>query len=169
MAIFEISLDIPNVEIEKMDITENGDRIITVVSTVEGTRCHKCGREIIKHYGHGGPIELRHLSILGMKTYIRIHPARYQCTHCAGKPVTTQTLNWYDPRSPHKKAYEEHILLEMVNSTVADVSIKEGLGYKVVMGAIYRHVDTEVSWGDIERLDVIGLDEISLKKGIWTL
>jgi len=85
--------------------------------------------------------------------------------HCAGKPVTTQTLNWYDPRSPHTKEYEEHIMLEMVNSTVVDVSIKEALGYKAVMGIIHRHIDTEVSWKDIERLDVVGLDEISLKKG----
>lgn len=165
MATFEISLDIQDIEIEKMEITENRDRIITVVSTVEGTRCHKCGREIIKPYGHGRPIELRHLSILDMKTYIRIRPARYQCTHCAGKPVTTQTLNWYDPRSPHTRAYEEHIMLEMVNSTVADVSIKEDLGYKEVMGIIYRHIDTEVNWKEIKSLDVIGLDEISLKKG----
>lgn len=165
MATFEISLDIPDIDIKKVEITENRERIITVVSTVEGTRCHKCGREIIKPYGCGRPIELRHLPILGMKTYIRIRPARYQCTHCDGNPVTTQTLNWYDPRSPHTKEYEEHIMLEMVNSTVVDVSIKEGLGYKAVMGIIHRHIDTEVSWKDIEGLDVIGLDEISLKKG----
>ena len=165
MTTFEISLDIPGIEIEKIEITENGDKIITVVSTVEGTRCHKCGREIIKPYGYGRPIKLRHLSILGMKTYIRIRPARYQCTHCADKPVTTQTLNWYYPRSPHTKAYEEHIMLEMVNSTVVDVSIKEGLGYKAVMGIIHRHSDTEVSWDAIESLDTLGLDEISLKKG----
>ena len=165
MATFEIPLDIPDVEIENVEITKNGDMIITAVSTVVGTRCHKCGREIIKPYGYGRPIELRHLSILGMNTYIRIRPARYQCTHCAGKPVTTQTLNWYDPRRPHTKAYEEHIMLEMVNSTVVDVSIKEGLGYKAVMGIIHRHIDTEVSWDAIDSLDTIGLDEISLKKG----
>jgi len=165
MATFEISLDIPYIDIEKEEITENRERIITVVSTVEGTCCHKCGREINKPYGYGRLIELRHLSILGMNTYIRIRPVRYQCTHCAGKPVTTQTLNWYNPRSPHTKAYDEHILLEMVNSTVEDVSIKEGLGYEAVMGSLYRHIDTEVSWDVIERLDVIGLDEISLKKG----
>nr|QNO41500.1 hypothetical protein CJIIDBMB_00002 [Methanosarcinales archaeon ANME-2c ERB4] len=61
--------------------------------------------------------------------------------------------------------YDNHILLEMVNSTVEDVSIKEGLGYEAVMGSLYRYIDTEVSWDGIERLDVIGLDEISLKKG----
>lgn len=165
MAIFEIPLDIPDVEIENVELTKKGDIIITVMSTVEGTYCHKCGRDISKPYGHGKTIKLRHLSILGMNVYIHIRPVRYQCTHCAGKPVTTQILNWYDPRSPHTKAYDEHILLEMVNSTVEDVSIKEGLGYEAVMGILYRYIDTEVSWAGIERLDVIGLDEISLKKG----
>ena len=160
MATFEISLDIPYIDIEKEEITENGDRIITVVSTVEGTRCHKCGREIIKPYGYGRPIELRHLSILGMNTYIRIRPARYQCTHCDGKPVTTQALNWYDPRSPHTKAYEGHIMLEMVNSTVKDVSIKECLGYNVVMGIIYRHINTGVSCKEINRLDEYMLNNL---------
>jgi len=165
MAIFEIPLDIPDVEIENVELTKKGDIIIMVVSTVEGTHCHKCGREIRKPYGHGKMIKLRHLSILGMNVYIHIRPARYQCTHCAGKPVTTQTLNWYDPRSPHTKVYDNHILLEMVNSTVEDVSIKEGLGYEAVMGSLYRYIDTEVSWDGIDRLDVVGLDEISLKKG----
>ena len=165
MKTFEMPLDISDIDINKVKITKKGYSIITVVSTVEGTRCHKCGREIIKPYGHGKTIKLRHLSILGMKTYIHIRPARYQCTHCAGKPVTTQTLNWYYPRSPHTKAYEEHIMLEMVNSTVEDVSIKEDLGYKAVMGIIYRHIDTEVNWDKIESLDTLGLDEISLKKG----
>ena len=165
METFEIPLDISDIDIKKVKITKKGYIIITVVSTVEGTRCNKCGREIIKPYGHGKTIKLRHLSILGMKTYIHIRPARYQCTHCVGKPVTTQTLNWYYPRTPHTKAYEEHIMLEMVNSTVEDVRIKEDLGYKAVMGIIYRHIDTEVNWDKIESLDTLGLDEISLKKG----
>jgi transposase len=165
METFEIPLDISDIDIKKVKITKKGHVIITVVSTVKGTRCNKCGREIIKTYGHGKTIKLRHLSILGMKTYIHIRPARYQCTHCADKPVTTQTLNWYYLRSPHTKAYEKHIMLEIVNSTVEDVSIKEDLGYKAVMGIIYRHIDTEVNWDKIERLDTLGLDEISLKNG----
>jgi len=54
-------------------------------------------------------------------------------------------------------AYEEHILLEMVNSTVEDVGIKEDLGYEAVLGIICRHIDTEVSWKEIKSLDTIGL------------
>ena len=162
---FEIPLDIPGVEIEKVEITKSGDFIITVKSMIKGTSCHRCGRNIDKAYGHGRTLTLRHLSILGRPTYIRIRPNRYQCCHCADKPTTTQTLPWYDPKSPHTKTYEKHVLFELVNSTVTDVSIKEGLGYEAVMGIIDRHIGKAVDWRSISQLGVVGLDEISLKKG----
>ena len=165
MTEIEIPLDISDVEIENIEINKEGDIIITVRSTVKGTRCHKCGRKITKLHGHDQEITLRHLSILGREVYICICPARYQCTHCKGNPTTTQKLTWYEPRSPHTIAYEEHVLRELVHSTVSDVSIKENLGYEAVMGIIQRHIQSEVDWSEIERLNVIGIDEISLKKG----
>jgi transposase len=68
-------------------------------------------------------------------------------------------------RSPHTLAYERHVLLQLIGSTVEEVSEKEGIGYEAVMGIIRRHVQTEVEWDTIECLEQIGLDEISLKKG----
>ena len=159
-----IPLDIPGVIVEDIIIKE--DRIIIIVSsTVKGTCCHKCGRKIDKPYGRGREIDLRHLSILGKAVYIRICPPRYECTHCEDNPVTTQTSPWYTQRSPQTRAYEDYILLQLINSTVEDVSIKEGLGYEAVMGIINRRIETEVDWSEIGRIDVIGLDEISIKKG----
>jgi transposase len=46
-----------------------------------------------------------------------------------------------------------------------DVSIKEGIGYEAVMGIIKRHVSPEVDWSEFEDLEIMGVDEISLKKG----
>jgi len=48
---------------------------------------------------------------------------------------------------------------------VEDVSLKEGVGYKAVQGVIERYIQRRVNWKRVTRLDVIGLDEISLKKG----
>ncbi len=62
----------------------------------EDSYCHKCGREISKPYGSGREILLRHLSVFGRKTYIRIRPPRYQCIRCEGSPVTTQKAVWYE-------------------------------------------------------------------------
>ena len=52
-----------------------------------------------------------------------------------------------------------------MNSTVQDVGIKEEIGYEAVMGILDRHIQGEVDWNQFVRLDVLGLDEISLKKG----
>ena len=162
---FEIPLDIPEVTIEQVETDSHGDFVITVKSTVEGTRCHQCGKKITKVYGYDREITLRHLSILGRKTYIRLRPVRYQCPSCDGKPTTTQQLSWYTQKSVSTKSYEEHILLSLVNSTVQDVCRKEDMGYEAIMGIIERHIQGEVDWDQFSRLDVLGLDEISLKKG----
>jgi len=52
-----------------------------------------------------------------------------------------------------------------VNSTVLDVSIKEALGYEAVRGIIDRYIAKGVDWDLIKKLKVVGIDEISLKKG----
>lgn len=165
MTTIEIPLDIPDVTIEHIELDVQGDSIITVRSTLKGTICRKCGRRITKGHGHDNAITLRHLSILGRKTSIRLCPARYTCLRCKGQPTTTQTLPWYVPRSPHTTAYNEHLLCELINSTVEDVSLKEDVGYKAVVGVIDRYLDTKVTWKTISRIDVLGIDEVSLKKG----
>jgi transposase len=162
---FEIPLDIEDVTIDKVEFKENGEIIITVTSTVEGTYCHRCGRQISDSYGHDREITLRHLSILGRPTSIQIRPKRYRCRSCSDRPTTTQKVSWYDTRSPHTKAYEAHVLLSLVNSTVEDVRMKEGLGYEAVMGIIDRHVSEKVDWSQFGELPIMGVDEIALKKG----
>ncbi len=73
---FEIPLDIDDVKIERVEFIKNNEIIITVKSTLEGTHCHRCGKKITASYGFGREITLRHLSILGKPTYIRIKPKR---------------------------------------------------------------------------------------------
>ena len=110
---FEILLDIPDVTIEKVETERNGAMVITVKSTVEGTQCHTCGKKITKVYGDDREITLRHVPILGRKTFIRLRPVRYQCPYCDGN-TTTQQFSWYTTRSSSTKAYEEHILLGFI-------------------------------------------------------
>ena len=43
--------------------------------------------------------------------------------------------------------------------------MKEDMGYEAVMGILDRHIQGEVDWKQFSRLDILGLDEISLKKG----
>jgi transposase len=56
-------------------------------------------------------------------------------------------------------------LLQLVNSTVSDVAIKENLTVEEVQGIIDRHIDKKVNWDLYESIELLGLDEISRKKG----
>ncbi len=163
-----IPLDIPDVQVKAVKLNEKGEYIITVESEIDWTNCRQCGREISKFHSRDRAISLRHLPILGHKVYIKLRPKRYECPYCSSKEhrkISTQQLSWYRARSPHTKAYEEQVLLELVNSTIQDVALKEGLGYEAVVGIINRHIASRVDWSSFERLEVLGLDEIALKKG----
>jgi transposase len=121
-----------DIEVLGAEITEAGELIIEVESTLKGTACRKCQQEATKGYGHDEARQVRHLSAFGMKTYVRFRPKRCECKECPEKPTTTQQVDWCLPRSPHTKAFEEHILLQLVNSTVEDVSHKEGVTLKIL-------------------------------------
>jgi len=161
----EIPLDIEGVDIKEVIFTQQDEIVIVVESRIEGTKCHRCGQVITKYHGSGRPLILRHLPILGKKTYLSIKPRRYLCEHCKDHPTTTQVLPWYDARSSCTKAYEKHVMLMLLNSTVIDVSCKEDLAYDVVEGILDRYMSQQVDWEQITCLHTLGIDEIALKKG----
>lgn len=160
-----VPLDIPDVRVLQTSHGERGELIITIESTKEGTRCRKCGKWINKLHGKDDWVMIRHLPAFGRPTYLRYRPKRYQCQECEGHPTTTQSLEWHEANSPHSFAYDTHVLLELVHSTVEDVGIKEGLPYKSVAGVLEKRIDKHVDWGQITRLETLGLDEIALRKG----
>jgi len=45
------------------------------------------------------------------------------------------------------------------------LSIKEGVSYDCVLGALERQVDAQVNWSQYTQIGTLGLDEIALKKG----
>ena len=160
-----IPLDIPDVRVLDVQVSPAGDYVLTLESTLNSARCQRCGQIIRKLHGSDEWVTVRHLPILGHRIYLRFRPKRYRCETCDGKPTSTQQLSWHVPNSPNTKAYEMHLLLQLVNSTLADVSLKEGLAYDQVSGVIDRWLATHVDWTQYTALGVLGLDEIALKKG----
>lgn len=160
-----VPLDIPDVRVLSTEINKVGELIITIESSKEGTICRQCGREIRKRHGYDEWTIIRHLPVFGRASYLRYRPRRYQCLECEGQPTTTQRLDWRESNSPHSIVYDDHLLLQLVNSTVEDVSLKEGVGYDCVLGVLERRISARVDWGQYVALGVIGLDEIALKKG----
>lgn len=164
-AMIQFPLDLPDVEVLKTELTAKGYLVITVESTLEGTRCRRCGREIKEPHGHDRPLRLRHLPVLERPVYIEIRPKRYRCPFCSDHPPTTQRCSWYEPNSPHTRAFERHALRSLINSTVSDASRKLGLSAEAVEGIVDRQVAREVDWEQFTALGVLGLDESALRKG----
>lgn len=160
-----VPLDVPDVRVLKTEMNKDGELIITIESTKEGTTCRVCGRWISKSHGHADWVSVRHLPVFGRPTYLRYRPRRYQCPECEDHPTTVQKLDWHDPYSRYSFVYEEHLLLQLVGSTVSDVSVKERIAYDAVLGILERRIETEVDWSKLTELEVVGLDEIALKKG----
>lgn len=164
-SIVSLPLDIPKVKVLRTRINPRGEYIISVESTVEGTTCRQCGRHISQIHGYDKWIKLRHLPMLGRAVYIRLRPKRYRCPYCRGGPTTTQRLEWYEAKATTTKAYQEHLLLQLVNSTIEDVSQKEGIGYDTVVGVLERRIQSQVDWQAYVALPVLGIDEIARRKG----
>jgi transposase len=94
-----IPLDIADVRILQTDLTQAGELILTVESTLDHTTCQRCGRRIAELHGSDKAGLLRHLPILSWPVYLRIRPKRFRCLFCDDHPTTTQQLDWYNPQA----------------------------------------------------------------------
>jgi transposase len=164
-ALIQLPLDIPEVQVLSTECRPDGTLLLQVASPRQGTYCSQCGRESHPFHGYDRPIQLRHLPILGRPVYLEIRSKRYRCRHCEGRPTTTQRCDGYEPNSPHTQAFEKWILRNLVNSTVADVSHKSGLGPDAVEGILGRWVSTTVDWSQFTTLEILGIDEMALTRG----
>ena len=75
------------------------------------------------------------------------------------------TGSWYTPKSAFTRAYEQDILRALINSTIQDVHLKYDIGPDAIQGLLDRRIDTQINWETIPALEVMGIDEIALKKG----
>jgi len=67
--------------------------------------------------------------------------------------------------SPNTKPYERWLLKFLVNSTVVDVAQKLDISEGKVAGVLDRWVATKVNWDKFKRIEILGIDEIALKRG----
>jgi transposase len=160
-----IPLDLPEVRVLKSEISRAGDLIITIESTKDTAVCHRCGRMIRKFHSHDDWVEIRYLPVFGRPTYLRYRPKRYRCDDCEGHPTTSQRLDWHEPNSRHTFSFEQHVLLQLVNATIEDVSVKEQVSCASIVGVLDRYIGVKVDWSQFNQLDQLGLDEIALTKG----
>lgn len=164
-SLISIPLDIPDLRVLQTEVTKDGELILTVESTLTSTICRRCGRTITERHGVDEPRLLRHLPILGRVVYLRIRPKRFRCRFCDDHPTTTQTLDWYDPNALHTKGYERHLIVQLIGSTLSDVTEKEDVTADALLGILDRWVARSVDWDALPPFTTLGVDEIALHKG----
>jgi len=74
-------------------------------------------------------------------------------------------LSWHELRSPNTKPYEKWLLRSLVNSTVVDVAKKLSITEETVTGVLNRWLTTKVHWNRFQKIEILGIDEIALKRG----
>lgn len=78
---------------------------------------------------------------------------------------TYEHYDWVSRNSNTSKGLDDYILRSVVNSTIKDVATKEGISYRTIQTILNRRVSTEVTWYHYTDLNVVGIDEIALRKG----
>ena len=160
-----LPLDIDSLEIISQSTDKKGNIILDVVSKNTHSTCHKCGKPATKRNGTA-PIRLiRHLPIFDTPVYLRITPIRYSCDNCDDHPTTTEQYDWCDRNASTTKGLEDYLMRCLINSTIEDVSRKERIGQKVMQSILNRQVKKAIDWTLIKKLETLGIDEISMKKG----
>ena len=157
-------LNIPGIRV--LSVRAEAHSIKCEIESTQGySMCHWCGQKATEFHGYDQALEVRHLPLCGRPVILRLRPKRYRCRYCEGVVTTTECPTWHDTKSGCTKAFAEFLLLELVNSTLQDVSQKHGVTYDIVRGVLKRYVKGEVDWRQIKALRLLGLDEISLLKG----
>jgi transposase len=107
---------------------------------------------------------VRHLDIWGMKTLVHFPQRRFDCEAC-GKPFT-ENPEWIDPKRRQTNDFEMHIYDRVKNKTPRKrVALEEGLHEATVLDIFKRQAKRAVRQVDGGRIRILGVDEISLRKG----
>ena len=159
-----IPLDIADVDVLSVE-SRGGAYHIKVESSLEYATYRKCGQVIRALHEREDWVKVQQLPILDRAVFVYYQPKRYRCPECEGGPTRTQRLSWHEPNSPHTVAYDHYLLRMLVNSTLEDVTHKAQVSYDSLVGVLDRCVEAQVDWRRYSDLNVLGIDEIALKKG----
>lgn len=163
LSFFNKLLNLPQTEVTDYKIVDN-KIYLNVKSTSDEIPCRKCGKPT-KSKGYAEKREIRHLPMNGKECYLEIEAKRGICMECDEHPTTNQRLEWYDYKSRYTKDYTKDLMLSLVNSTLEDVAIKNNLSADTISRILKQEISQKVNWAEFQRLGLIGVDEIALKKG----
>lgn len=160
-----LPLDIKSLKIIAQAIDKNRNIILDVQSKNTGSTCHKCGKPATKRNGTVPMQLIRHLPIFDTPVYLRITPVRYSCEYCDDHPTTTEQYDWCKRNATTTRGLEEYLMRHLIHSTIENVSKKEKISCQIIQTILDRQINTEVDWEKMTDIEILGIDEIAIKKG----
>ena len=107
---------------------------------------------------------IRHLDIWGMKSIVHFPQRRFDCDVC-DKPFT-ENLRWIDAKRRQTNRFEMHIYQQVKNKTPRkQVALQASLHEATVLEIFKRQAKRIRRQVDEQQVHILGVDEISLRKG----
>lgn len=142
-----------------MDFTSEG-LVAEVKPTTRLPRCGGCFR-VARRYDRRPPRHWRHLSIVGLDTWLRYDPWRVDCRSCG---VRVELVPWAQPDSDFTSTFEDATAHLAQRTDQTTVSTMMRVAWTTVGSIVARVVE---KLGPVDRLDglrYIGIDELSYRR-----
>lgn len=160
----KLLLGIP--ELIVMDYDANAKEksiVIKCKSNLDAAFCPGCNEVSFRiHENHSRLV--RDLPVLGKRCYLSFNLRRFKCAECMNP--FTERFDFIELNSNYTNRYKEYIYNQCNESSISLVCKDEGLDYDTVEKIYYDGADKRLRLAKgNERIRVIGIDEISKKKG----
>ena len=124
--------------------------------------CPRCVKVMTSGYDHKDRC-VRHLDVLGMRTLVHFQQRRFDCEVCS--KAFTECLEWVDSKRRQTRAFEDYIYKRVVKTPRKHVALQEGLSESTVLDIFKRKAQKAVREPLLDKIRVLGIDEITLRKG----
>jgi transposase len=145
-------------------VEETSEEIVAEVQEVRNhlPRCGECGRQTGRTKGRLAKRRWKDLKIRDRPLILAYAPRRVVCPECG---VRVERVPWADRYSRVTKGLARAVAELSRRTDLSTVAGHYGINWKTVAGILHRVVDWGLALRRRKPLHVIGLDEVSRKKG----
>src|SRR4051794_29294623 len=149
-----------------------GARVIDVLFGPAGTTvrvalrrrraaCSGCG-QVCRHVHDRALRRWRHLDLAGQRCYVEYELRRVRCPDCG---VRVEAVPWARPRARHTRDFEDLVAFCAQQMAKTPITALLRIGWDTVGAIVERVVADHLDADRLARLVMIGVDEISYRRG----